>query len=105
MRCLTWMLSALAAWTVPCQAGEQHYSPVMVPIIQADWQSPEALPRQFRNHCGFMHGQFMCADHCGIGYQLYYCSPQAFGCCHAGSGYCAGDGTLRCAISFPWPRW
>lgn len=95
------MLAFLAA-TPACQAGEPPYSPVTLPATHADWQSPQALPRQFRNHCGFVNGQFSCADHCGAGYQLYYCSREAFGCCHAGSGYCDGDGTLRCA---PWASW
>lgn len=64
------------------------------------WQALPLLPKRFQNHCGFWRGNFICADHCGPTYQLYYCSPVAFGCCHNGQGYCGGDGGLRCGT---WP--
>jgi hypothetical protein len=65
--------------------------------ILADWQDPAALPRQFRNHCAAdWWGRPYCSDHCGRGYQLYYCSPDSFGCCHVGYGYCDDRGHLRC---------
>lgn len=66
-------------------------------VIHADWQEPDALPRFLRNHCVSEPGRTYCSDHCGIGYQIYYCSPRAFGCCRAGFGFCDVDGRLRCA--------
>jgi len=69
------------------------------PVIKVDWQDPELLPRRFRNHCFFdpVRGRFYCADHCGLGYQFYYCSRESFGCCRVGFGYCDWRGLLRCA--------
>jgi len=82
------------------------YSPVPPDVEVAQFtyalQSLPLLPRRFQNHCGFYRGHFYCADHCGADYQLYYCTPVAFGCCHIGHGYCGGDGSLRCTTSlFP----
>ncbi len=67
-------------------------------VIRVDWQDPQRLPPQFRNHCSvdFWSGRPYCADHCGQGYQLYYCGPASFGCCHVGYGYCDWHGHLRC---------
>jgi hypothetical protein len=66
--------------------------------ILADWQPPASLPPRFRNHCG--HERFTwrpyCADHCGAGYQFYFCSENSFGCCGLGHGYCDFSGLLRC---------
>jgi hypothetical protein len=83
------------------------YSPVPPPDVDVAQftyalQSLPLLPRRFQNHCGFYRGHFYCADHCGADYQLFYCTPVAFGCCHIGHGYCGGDGSLRCTTSlFP----
>jgi hypothetical protein len=79
-------------------AGEQSYRPVDRPVTWIGWGTPESLPPWFRNHCGadWWHGPY-CADHCGAGYQFYYCSNVAFGCCHLGLGYCDWQGSLRCA--------
>jgi len=68
-------------------------------IVEADWQTPEALPPQFRNHCAVdqKRGLAYCADHCGSDYQFYYCSAQSFGCCRINYGYCDRAGLLRCA--------
>jgi hypothetical protein len=96
-------LLACAIWSGAAQAGDVAYSRVPAATMLADWQRPESLPRQFRNHCGIVNGQYSCADHCGAGYQLYYCSPVAFGCCHAGFGYCDGDGKVRCSPYWDWP--
>ena len=67
-------------------------------IVAVDWQTPQSLPRRFRNHCSFdvTHARYYCSDHCGIDYQFYYCSNKSFGCCHIGVGYCDWDGLLRC---------
>lgn len=80
-------------------AGAWVRLPVNGPLVEADWQSPEFLPRRFRNHCFFdpARGRFFCASHCGLGYQFYYCSRESFGCCHVGFGYCDWNGLLRCA--------
>jgi hypothetical protein len=66
------------------------YSPVPMPL----------LPRRHQNHCGYYNGHFVCADHCGADYQVYYCSRSATGCCHVGLGYCDAAGRLRCS-----PAW
>ena len=68
------------------------------PLVRVDWQDPSALPPRFRNHCGVggWFGRPYCADHCGPGYQLYYCTPASFGCCSVGFGYCDDRGHLRC---------
>jgi hypothetical protein len=72
--------------------------PSATPVIQVDWQEPLSLPRRFRNHCfnDAFNGRPYCADHCGPGYQIYFCSPQSFGCCRLGFGYCDWNGLLRC---------
>jgi hypothetical protein len=58
------------------------------------------LPRRHQNHCGYVNGHYVCADHCGADYQVYYCPTSATGCCHVGLGYCDAAGRLRCA-----PAW
>jgi hypothetical protein len=66
---------------------------------QVDWQYPEQLPRQFRNHCAIQaySGRPYCSNHCGFDYAFYHCSPYSFGCCRIGFGYCDWSGLLRCA--------
>lgn len=68
------------------------------PLIRTDWQDPHAMPRQFRNHCftDIFSGRPICSNHCGLGYEFYYCSRQSFGCCSVGFGYCDWNGLLRC---------
>jgi hypothetical protein len=68
------------------------------PFVEADWQSPETLPRRFRNHCAYdsFSDRAYCSEHCGFDYQVYYCSHKSFGCCHVGFGYCDWNGLLRC---------
>jgi hypothetical protein len=67
--------------------------------VPADWQYPDGLPERFRNHCSteFFTGRAYCADHCGSGYQFFYCSEGSFGCCHLGRGYCDFHGLMRCS--------
>jgi hypothetical protein len=93
-RCGLGLLLGLALSINPCAAGEPT-APRFTPV---DWQSPESLPPRFRNHCGtnFWAGRY-CEDHCGLGYQFYFCSGHSFGCCHVGVGYCDWSGSLRCA--------
>jgi len=87
------------AWPPHARAGELNYTPAEVPLVRVDWQDPALLPPRFRNHCGFdvTRGRWICANHCGIDYQFYFCSPASFGCCHTGYGYCDWNGSLRCA--------
>ncbi len=66
------------------------------------WFAMPLLPRRLQNHCGIVDGHFVCADHCGLDYQVYFCSPESSGCCHVGHGYCDDAGRLRCGASlFP----
>jgi hypothetical protein len=67
-------------------------------FLRVDWQDPATLPPRFRNHCSIdsWSGRPYCADHCGLGYQFYYCTPESFGCCRVGFGYCDWYGHLRC---------
>ena len=104
---LAWVPTSGAAAADQPYPAAGPYSPVPPPDVQVAQftyalQPLPLLPRRFQNHCGFYRGHFYCADHCGADYQLYYCSPVAFGCCHIGHGYCGGDGSLRCTTSlFP----
>jgi hypothetical protein len=67
-------------------------------LIRVDWQEPQMLPPRFRNHCAndAFSGRPYCSNHCGVGYQFYFCSRRSFGCCRIGLGYCDGGGLLRC---------
>ena len=69
-----------------------------LPLTRVDWQDPALLPRRFRNHCTSSDwwGRPYCENHCGRGYEFYFCSPDSFGCCHVGYGYCDWHGELRC---------
>jgi hypothetical protein len=89
---------AAAAWSPPSWAAELDYSPAGK-LIAVDWQGPWSLPPRFRNHCRYdvIHGRWYCSNHCGPDYQFYFCSPESFGCCHPGYGYCDWKGALRCA--------
>ena len=73
-------------------------SAAAAPMIRVDWQDPARLPRRFRNHCVAdpRSGRTYCENHCGRGYEFYYCSKASFGCCHVGYGYCDWHGELRC---------
>jgi hypothetical protein len=92
-----------AAADQPAPSGPLSLAPPLVEGLVQYTQSLQALPllpRRYQNHCGFWRGNFVCADHCGPTYQIYYCSPESFGCCHVGHGYCGGDASLRCGT---WP--
>jgi hypothetical protein len=94
-------LAALAA-----DQGAAPYTPVPsphegIPQFTYSWRALPLLPQHLQNHCGFFRGQYVCADHCGPSYQVYFCSPVSIGCCHVGQGYCGGDGGLRCG-TWPW---
>jgi hypothetical protein len=67
-------------------------------VVRVDWQDPALLPPRFRNHCTSSDwwGRPYCENHCGRGYEFYFCSPDSFGCCHVGYGYCDWHGNLRC---------
>jgi hypothetical protein len=91
-------LAAFAAWSAPSQPRGVSAFPAK-PLVAVDWQGPLSLPPRFRNHCrfDFHRHRWYCANHCGTGYQFYFCSPASFGCCHPGYGYCDWKGHLRCA--------
>ncbi|MDE2285318.1 MAG: hypothetical protein KGK33_11935 [Hyphomicrobiales bacterium] len=92
------ILIALATTTSACAAAPAIRLPVVVPLIKADWQEPQALPPRLRNHCATdaVTGRAYCSDDCGFQYQVYSCSPHSFGCCRVGFGYCDWNGWLRC---------
>jgi len=98
----TLVLATSAAFACACigHAGEGMHPAVDANslVVEVDWQGPQSLPRRFRNHCSYdgFSGRSYCSDHCGFDYQLYYCSPASFGCCHVGAGYCDWHGFLRC---------
>jgi hypothetical protein len=68
-------------------------------FTRVDWQYPWQLPPRFRNHCTYRYfdARPYCSNHCGVGYQFFYCSELSFGCCHLGRGYCDWNGILRCS--------
>ncbi len=91
-------LSTCLVWASAPRAGELNYSPLPAALFGADWQGPEQLPPRYRNHCSVdrLSGRVYCSDHCGADFQFYYCTPESFGCCHIGHGYCDWNGFLRC---------
>jgi hypothetical protein len=80
--------------TAADRRAELQYSPA---VPQYSWAAMPPLPRPLQNHCGYYNGHFICADHCGVDYQVYYCPATTSGCCHIGLGYCDGAGRLRCS--------
>jgi hypothetical protein len=78
--------------------AERRYSPVVEQFTYS-WVAMPLLPRRLQNHCGYYNGHFICADHCGLDYQVFYCGGLAMGCCHIGRGYCDAGGALRCSPS------
>ena len=75
---------------------ERAYSPIVVEQFSYSLATLPLLPRRLQNHCGTVNGHFVCADHCGLDYQIYYCSKISSGCCHIGRGYCDDIGHLKC---------
>lgn len=100
MKALIWVAAPLVAVTTTCMASQQQperlYSPAIAQFSYS-WSAMPLLPRRYQNHCGYYNGHLVCADHCGLDYQVYYCSNAATGCCHVGQGYCDGAGNLRCS--------
>jgi len=99
MKRLIWVAALFVATAATCMAserGERNYSPAVVQF-SSGWAAMPLLPRRYQNHCGYYNGHFTCADHCGVDYQIYYCSDAATGCCHVGQGYCDPAGRLRCS--------
>jgi hypothetical protein len=92
------LFTALASGSI-CLAAGPNSGPEAGPLVPVDWQAPKQLPPHFRNHCTAENfsGRQYCSDHCGIDYQIFYCSQVSFGCCRLGHGYCDWDGHLRCA--------
>ena len=100
-KCAVLFAPAALAWlgaVATAGAASIHVGGSDSVVVRVDWQEPVQLPPRFRNHCAVerFSGRPYCADHCGLDYQFYYCSPTAFGCCHLGHGYCAWNGVLRC---------
>jgi hypothetical protein len=75
--------------------AERRYSPAVEQFTYYGGAMP-LLPRRYQNHCGLYYQHFICLDHCGPEYQIYYCSKASTGCCRSGHGYCDGDSHLRC---------
>jgi hypothetical protein len=97
LMCVAALLAVMATTGVAADRRvELEYSPVPQ-YSWASWAAMPLLPRQLQNHCGYYNGHFVCADHCGVDYQVYYCPATASGCCHVGLGYCDGAGQLRCS--------
>jgi len=89
---------ACVACATAAHAADRERLPAPRLVVEADWQSPQMLPRRFRNHCVYDAdpGRSYCSNHCGFDYQFYYCSRDSFGCCRIGFGYCDWSGLLRC---------
>ena len=99
MKCFALALGWLAAMICMCAGGELPYTPVYpqgIPQFSRSWSPLPLLQPRFQNHCGYFDGVYVCANHCGPNYQIYYCSEASFGCCHIGRGYCS-DGFVQCA--------
>jgi hypothetical protein len=92
------LVATSGAWAGSDWRAERRYSPVVEQFTYS-WVAMPPLPRRLQNHCGYYNGHYICADHCGLDYQVYSCTRQSTGCCHIGRGYCDGDGYLRCSPS------
>jgi hypothetical protein len=92
-------VTATAGLTTTSAAGERvvEQSPPGIEQFSYSRIPLPPLPRRHQNHCGWIDGHYICADHCGTDYQVYYCPTSASGCCHIGLGYCDAGGRLRCA--------
>lgn len=98
MRILVLVLLGCLAAVGTSSATPKGPMPTRASLIRIDWQEPLSLPPRLRNHCvaDALSGRPYCSDHCGFQNQVYYCSPQSFGCCRIGFGYCDWHGWLRC---------
>ena len=102
MKTLIWVVAMLVATATISVAAEKHterYRPPAIAQFSFTWAMLPLLPRRYQNHCGYHDGHFVCADHCGVDYQIYACSRTATGCCHIGQGYCDDNGRLRCSLA------
>lgn len=100
MKTLIGVAALLAAMATVGAAADRRVEPQYSPAVAQysySWAALPLLPRQLQNHCGYYNGHFICADHCGAEYQVYYCPNTASGCCHVGLGYCDFGGRLRCS--------
>lgn len=100
MKTLICVAALLTAMATTGAAADRRIAPQYSPAVAQfsySWAAMPLLPRQLQNHCGYYDGHFICADHCGTEYQVYYCPNTASGCCHVGRGYCDGGGRLRCS--------
>ena len=96
---LVWAAALLAAMTATSVAADWRGEPRYASGIEQFTYSFAAmplLPRRLQNHCTLFNGHFVCADHCGNDYQVFYCGRYTTGCCHIGRGYCDASGALRC---------
>jgi hypothetical protein len=100
MKTLIWVAALLVAAATTCAASDERAERQASPAVEQfsySWAAMPLLPRRHQNHCGYYNGHFICADHCGADYQVYYCPSTASSCCHIGLGYCDGAGRLRCS--------
>lgn len=100
---LTAAVVGTATVATPAGAADRMTALRPAPVVEQFSYTPFALPPLpvlHQNHCGTVNGHFVCADHCGVDYQVYFCPATASGCCHVGYGYCDAGGQLRCMA--PW---
>jgi hypothetical protein len=100
MKTLMCGVALVAVTATAGAAADRRVEPQAAPAMAQFTYSPvpmPPLPPRNQNHCSYNHGHFVCADHCGADYQVYYCPTGGTGCCHVGLGYCDGAGKLRCA--------
>lgn len=93
----------LAASGSSCRAAERDARRLDSQAIEQfsfSWFGLPPLPRTLQTNCRYHGDRLICSDNCGSGYQKYFCSPQATGCCHVGHGYCDVEGHLRCMPGF-----
>jgi hypothetical protein len=103
MKTLIWvvaMLVATATISVAAEKRTERHRAAAIEQFSSSLAPMPLLPRRHQNHCGYHDGHFVCADHCGVDYQIYFCSRTATGCCHIGRGYCDDTGKLRCSPAF-----
>jgi hypothetical protein len=98
MKTLMCALVLLAVMATAGAAAEPQTSPLVEQFSYSQVRMPP-LPPRYQNHCDTVNGHYVCADRCGIDYQVYYCPNSSTGCCHIGFGYCDAGGKLRCAAS------
>jgi hypothetical protein len=109
MKTLMCGVALVAGMATVCAAADRRAELQASPMVEQFSYSLvplPPLPRRHQNHCGYVKGHYVCADHCGADYQVYYCPTSASGCCHVGLGYCDAGGRLRCSpawYEFPFP--